>query len=225
MTRDKVLILCDDRSKINDNLELLFKQPLSLDTNIVKGIPWENKYYTVEFDLYIDEIDTNLTDWIDEFMSDECELLREVLAGIIFVLPLGQKDDLEQIQSHLKSENDMFLICSDPTTESEYPHWEDFTTTLEITTFGNSKARNEYGELMGIPRIQEIIDTYPWTNSELKQDHLESSKPEDTVGDDNIQLHHLLSTLQEAKSKYSENKDDSMAQELCEEIAKLILDS
>lgn len=222
MTRGKILILCENKSQVHVALEKLFKQKLTQDSNIIKNIPWENKYYNVEFDLYIDEIDTDLQDWFSEFRSEECQPLREVLAGIIFVLPFDKKENLDHIQSHLEDEDDMFIICSDPVTKTEYPHWEDYSTTLDITTLTDSQDKNEYGELMGILRIQEIIDTYPWTHSEIKQ---QPTKPSNQIPNDTIDIQHLMSKLEEAKLKYSQNKDDSMAQELSEEIAKLILES
>ncbi|CAL9736703.1 increased recombination centers protein 6 [Monosporozyma servazzii] len=222
MARDKILILCQDRQYVHHSLEKLFKHELPQTSNIIKSIPWENKYYNVKFDLYIDEIDTNLQDWFAEFITEECQPLREVLAGIIFVLPFDKREDLDFIQSHLEDEDDMFLICSDPNAKTEQPHWEEYSTTLDITTLTDSQDKNEYGELMGILRIQEIIDTYPWTHSEIKQ---QSTIPSKQDIDDSIEIQHLMSKLEEAKLKYSQNKDDSMAQELSEEIANLIFDS
>lgn len=70
MTRDKILILCENRSLINDRLETLFKRVLRIDQNIIRLVQWRNKYNGVEFDLYIDEICTSLEDWIMEFNSE-----------------------------------------------------------------------------------------------------------------------------------------------------------
>lgn len=224
MKRDKILVLCQNRSQINDQLEILFKQPLPLQDCIVKGIFWENKYYGVEFDLYIDEIEIDLKDWIVEFNSDECEPLRKVVAGIIVILPLEDRVILQLIESYLihrdsdNTDEEQFIVCCDPSLNSRrYPHWDEFTS-LEITTLSTSNEKNEYGELEGIPRIQEIIDTYPWTHSTLKQNQKQSSSGSST----DIELHHIIAKLQSAKLEFAKNQDENMALEISEEIAKMV---
>lgn len=222
-TRDKILVVCHDRSQINNQLEALFGTSIPQDESIIKDIQWENKYYTVSFDLYIDEVEASgIQEWISEFQSVECDPLREVLAGIILILPIDDgKKTLNMIET-LQDCDDTFLICCDTcdiVTEND-----DEECSIEITKLSidfSEEERNEFDERVGIYRVQEIIDTYPWTHSKLKRQATAQHK--DTTNLD-IDLQSLINKLQAAKLEYSKSKDDEMALELSEEIAKLITD-
>ncbi|KAK5778920.1 Irc6p PWA37_001178 [Arxiozyma heterogenica] len=237
MVRDKILILCDNRSSVNEKLETLFKQSLPVDQNIIKSIKWKNKYYDVEFDLYIDELTTSLEDWIKEFNNEEYDILRDVLAGIIFILPFDDKDTLEFIDSELnkntncddnnfddKEDEGFFMVCCDPISNEKVPYWNDFTK-LEVTTLTVSQERNNDGEYEGIKRIEEIIDVYPWSHSQSRQQALISETSQHLDLKDTIDMQGIISKLKLAKLEYSKNKDESMALEISEEMSKLISDA
>ena len=236
MTRDKILIVCDNRSLINDRLETLFKRSLPIDQNIIRSVQWRNKYYDVEFDVYIDEIDTSLQDWIMEFNSEQCDALREVLAGVIFILPFNSEGTLNTIASKLRRNNnnkseedraekdddeDFFIVCCDTVSNERYPYWDDFTK-IEVTTFTTSQERNKNGEYEGIKRVGEIIDVYPWSHLQLKKKPLLSGAAQNQDLKDNIDMQGVISKLKLAKLEYSKNKDESLALKTSEEIAKLI---
>lgn len=237
MIRDKILILCNSRSSVNERLETLFKRSLPVDQNIIKSILWRNKYYNVEFDLYIDEITNSLEDWIKEFNSEECEPLRDALAGIIFILPSFSKDTLSLIDAELnknsssndddddddddKEDEDFFIVCCDSVSNERIPYWDDFTK-FEVTTLTTLQERNSDGEYEGIKRVEEIIDVYPWSHSQLRQKSLINEASQHSDSKDNVDMQDIISKLKLAKLEYSKNKDESMALEISEEIAKLI---
>ncbi|CCH62998.1 hypothetical protein TBLA_0I03450 [Henningerozyma blattae CBS 6284] len=218
--------------------------------NIIKDLEWNTKYYRAKFDLYIDEI-TDFDEWIAEFQNEEYEMLRLILAGVIYI-------DSDYIQ-HSQLEKFNRTICQKNSFLVWYIHNKKLGNTLlqkeldgineelisgtsvcELIRHSEEKdLRNEYGDMVGLGRLHEIIDTYPWRNAYLKNKSSRNSKV--GTANDEAELHskkdtsadefqNILAQLMQAKNHFSiltdqdENTADLFAQETADKLAALLLD-
>ncbi|CAI4061182.1 hypothetical protein SKDZ_06G1110 [Saccharomyces kudriavzevii ZP591] len=193
--------------------------------SIVKDQTWGNKYYRTCVDLYIDFF-KDLPEWIEEFIMPECEPLRNVVAGIIIILDnrLIKPQELLNLFMGAVHENTFIMLVN---VNEEVPQdeidelneiWSSvFTNIVEFINWTRSKPtinHNEYGEKLGLYRIQEIIDTHGWLNCELQPI---TTTREETPRD--MPLEQIITNLQSARSKYKSMKDNSEADAFASEVA------
>lgn len=228
--RDKILIVFIDTNPTDkdDIIHQIFEQPLqgkdfAKDDSIVKNLIWSTKYYTTEFDLYIDQCDS-IEKWISDFIDPMCDLLRSALSGLIIV------DNIPKDTSFIPKsfvDQESFLIWCHTNNNMQQHEIDDLNiematsqSQIEFVQLDNTTDKNEYNDKIGMERIKEIIDTHEWTHS------TRTNIPADnkiSIPSDNLES--LLTHLQQAKSHYDSLETDSMdAEEFANEIAKQISD-
>ncbi|KAK6462660.1 increased recombination centers protein 6 [Scheffersomyces coipomensis] len=164
------------------------------------------KYYSLDLNIFIDEyFETRkshplsdrekldaLIKWSDEFLSEECVDLREVLDGFIFCVSFSEDsvdyiskgiNIIDTIRSKLV-DNDKFegfftIIGSNYHSDSDVNESiEDLiiSSGYEYINFDIS-GKNEYDETIGKDRIIELIESNEWTHMNLiKHNDYENSK-------------------------------------------------
>lgn len=264
---EKILILfnkslnlsLDETGTIIQKITKVSDQNIDEIPGIVKDLKWNTKYYNALYDIYIDETD-NFDEWLLEIQSDEAEILRKALAGIIYI---GQYD--KDNQSHidkfgnLKCKENSFVVWYHYVRdESEKKHIidddklelinEDLITNensceVVIHQQNKEKIRNEYGELLGVYRLHEIIDTYPWENRNLTMPNEKGTTTQKTAIDTksnsefeskneninmDIDIQTMMNKIAIAKQKFNTMDDNEEAQKfalnMADELAALLID-
>ncbi|CAI1974548.1 hypothetical protein SEUBUCD646_0F01060 [Saccharomyces eubayanus] len=231
--QNKILVLSHD-SHIFSQTQLL-KDLFHYNTTsatIVKSQTWENKYYKTSFDLYIDSF-ASLPEWMKDFVTPECEPLRNVMAGIILLTDnklINPQEFLQPLLGVLHPNT--FIVVVNINEEVEQDEidglneaWNNgFTNVIEFINWTKSRAtigHNEYGERLGLDRIHEIIDTHDWLNCELQPI---ATRVEEPAYD--MPLEQLITNLQSARLRYKSmgNNDeaDVFANEMANELSKYL---
>lgn len=231
--QNKILVLSDHPHNLlkTQLLQDLF-HCTSISVSIVKDQTWENKYYKTHFDLYIDSC-KEIPVWIEEFITPECESLRNVMAGIILITDIRLTKPQELLQQFLAAvHRNTFVVLVNVNEEVEQEEIDDlneiwsnaFTNIIEFINWTRSKPtinHNEYGEKLGLDRIQEIIDTHDWLNCELL--------PVTTIKEEmpkEMPLEQIIGNLQNARLKYKSMKNsseaDAFANEMADELSKFL---
>lgn len=238
MGRDKILIAYNTDNEFThyDTIKKIFGKSLDAvehtpNDSIVKGLRWRTKYYSTDFDLYIDQY-TSLDQWLEDLRDPECDVLREALAGLIII------DDIDKTQVSLLStkgspivHQDSFLVWCDTTGELSDDETENMN--VEIAAVGGSLEiirlisgeKNEFNDTVGVERVKEIIDTYPWTN--MVKQLLINTQNAPNKPSDRDNLDSIVQKLTDARSHYqSLDKDDdetdsnSFANEIAKEVSE-----
>ncbi|EGW35532.1 uncharacterized protein SPAPADRAFT_58759 [Spathaspora passalidarum NRRL Y-27907] len=164
------------------------------------------KYYEMKLTIMIDEYLekshgandklAELSKWYEDFQSDDCEELREVIDGFIFTVNMASDsveyiemamDVLATIRQSLGGHDWKGFICVVGSSPNDEPIDEDLVELIEdaaITSgfeFINlqSEGVNEYKEKQGKDRIKELIECHEWSNMDMltdKPDRYEKSK-------------------------------------------------
>lgn len=232
--KDKILVLFENgnsnisrRELIQGIFEDATSDSLDDEATIVKELTWTTKYYKASFDLYIDSYDS-LAEWTAEFTDTECKPLRDIIAGIIIVGDVSQKQkykgQVDKIATNIHC--DSFLIwinCNEKYTEEEY----DVVETVNWKEDCESNESNEFNEKLGCERVKEILDTYPWDTTQLidpSQFQRSSTSTEHTSN--RLELESILGMLNQARQQYqtldSDENPEEYASNMAEEIAKYI---
>ncbi|SCV04674.1 LAME_0H20340g1_1 [Lachancea meyersii CBS 8951] len=235
--RTKILVAFHNEVPRKDEfLAKIFDLKTSNDTQIHRDIKWSTKYYSVSIDIYVDYFD-ELKRWVDEFCSPEFEELRQVLAGCIFIGPCRDDGDIAAI-SQLGQSGAMdwgfvaVLATEIGVNEQRQASLEQdlLANGVEITTVDSAQTsqKNEYGELGGIDRIKELIDTFEWHPELLHRTHTreETSSSSSTTSAPKMALEDVMEKLHEARVKFQEMESseerESFAREMASEISQLL---
>ncbi|SMN22740.1 similar to Saccharomyces cerevisiae YFR043C IRC6 Putative protein of unknown function [Maudiozyma saulgeensis] len=234
MTRDKILIAYNKNADFHhfDTIKKIFDG--CLDTveykatdSILKGLQWKTKYYSADFDLYIDRYES-LDQWLDDLKDPECDVLRDALAGLIII------DDVDQKQVSILNKKDSptvheesFLVWCNTKDEFSQDETDDMNVriavdgaSLEIIRL-HSEEMNEFSDTVGIERVKEIIDTYQWPN--MVKESLENSVRTGKAPSDMDNLDSIVQKLNNARSHYQsldKDNDEADANSFADEIAK-----
>ncbi|CAI4039323.1 hypothetical protein SMKI_07G3070 [Saccharomyces mikatae IFO 1815] len=200
--------------------------------SIIKDQTWENKYYKTSFDLYIDSF-KDLPVWIEEFVTLECEPLRNVMAGIILITDnrlMAPQELLTQFMTSVHPNTFIVLVNVNKEVEQEEidelneNRCSSFTNVIEFINWTRSKPtinHNEYGEKLGLDRVQEIIDTHDWLNCKLQPITMIMDKKSK-----DMPLEQIIKNLQSARIKYksmeNSNEADAFAEEIAEQLSEFL---
>ncbi|KAK6455028.1 increased recombination centers protein 6 [Scheffersomyces xylosifermentans] len=198
-------------AKQTDRLD---RVPSSSHSGLILKTSVTTKYYSLQLNLLIDEYPENrsetvsdserlqaLEKWYNEFVSDECEELREVLDGIIFCIDV-QNDHIDYIEKCLEIVGKIRHNLSDR--DSEYNEWSGFLAIVgsiqdekigderlfeivEDTVISNGfefidlqkSGQNEYKEKTGKDRLVELLESHEWSHMDIienKNSSYEQSK-------------------------------------------------
>ncbi|EGA83040.1 Irc6p [Saccharomyces cerevisiae Lalvin QA23] len=99
-----------------------------------------------------------------------------------------------------------------------------FTNVIEFVNWKRSKPtvnHNDYGEKLGLDRIQEIIDTHDWLNCEV----LPATKIREEIPNE-MPLEQIIRNLQSARLKYksieNSSEADAFANEMADELSRYL---
>ncbi|AJV23633.1 Irc6p [Saccharomyces cerevisiae YJM1399] len=231
--QNKILVLSDHPHNFSKTqfLQDLFHCS-STGISIVKNQTWENRYYKVHFDLYIDSC-KDIPVWVEEFITPECEPLRNVMAGIILITDIRQTKPQELLhQFMIAAHRNTFVVLVNVNEEVEQDEidelneiWSNaFTNVIEFVNWKRSKPtvnHNDYGEKLGLDRIQEIIDTHDWLNCEV----LPATKIREEIPNE-MPLEQIIRNLQSARLKYksieNSSEADAFANEMADELSRYL---
>ncbi|CCK70039.1 Irc6p KNAG_0D02900 [Huiozyma naganishii CBS 8797] len=209
--RDKVLVVLEERGAQNTRwLTDVFGDGITGETPIYSDLTWTTKYYSETFDLYVDEYD-DLDEWIEEFTSDDCAVLRDALAGVILVRTgIATGDHHSQRIANSLSTDDMFLVWLD---KRESVDDRELPLPWEVVQLEETARDRELNEKSGAARLKEILDVHTWPGT----DRLEQ-EPAD--------MDELITLMREARLRCQDMSDDEESQRyamsLAEQIAKRI---
>ncbi|QLG74600.1 hypothetical protein HG535_0G04830 [Zygotorulaspora mrakii] len=238
--RNKILVAFSKYEKHEKEVVLksvfgeLSKDTFGNEQKILKGLTWKTKYYTLVYDLYIDEYES-LKDWLADLKSDEYIELRDVLAGIMvfdkFTDTL-QFQDISQILETPELEK-CFKICCNVDKHADglgmskiNDEFAQRLTTLEVVNWSTCDELDEYGEKNGKARIKEIIDTHDWSACSVPLELANSNDipAGDTEAEDDLNIEVILRKLQQARLRFaSQELDEKDASTLAEEVAGEIM--
>lgn len=231
--QNKILVLSHDSHYFSQTqlLKELF-QCNTTSATIVKGQTWENKYYRTSFDLYIDSF-TSLPEWIKDFVTPECEPLRNVIAGIILITDsksINPQEVLQRLVGFMHPNTFIVLVNINEEVEQDEidelnETWNNGSTNvIEFVNWTKSRAtisHNEYGERLGLDRVREIIDTHDWLGCELQPI---VTRVEEPAYD--MPLEQLITNLQNARLKFKSmrksDEADVFANETANELSKYL---
>ncbi|KAK6198928.1 increased recombination centers protein 6 [Scheffersomyces amazonensis] len=158
------------------------------------------KYYSVNLNILVDEYPEirneqeeeysvehklrSLKKWKDEFLSDECSELRDVLDGFIYCISLDDNtindisDSIEiinEIRNGIVGDRDWngFIAIVGTSTKDKNDLNEDVEDLVILNGYEyidfDKSGRNEYHETVGKDRIVEIVQSNEWTHMETKE--------------------------------------------------------
>lgn len=228
MPNHKVLILFPSTLRTHDRvafLSTIFQEQYDEQKSIFRDVQWKTKYYKVNLDLYVDNYMV-LEEWINEFLSEECRELREVLSGVIFVLDEIRNDSsphircikrlLESMDEDIFSK--FFVGCNFAEDMMNETSLDDLNSTLmdlnlEVVNWIDKTCSSM--EKAGPERIKEILDIYQWSNMDYQR---EDSERETDPRPNTVDMNSFISRLDEAKLKYQNIKDPEEAEKFIESI-------
>ncbi|SCU86455.1 LAMI_0D02146g1_1 [Lachancea mirantina] len=227
LPRNKLLIAFSaDFSRKDELLAKVFGQEISHSSRIVRKYCWRTKYYSVQLDIYIDELE-NLSNWCDELMSPEFQDLRDVLAGIIVV---GSKFDpdshraLHQLSKCLDESMEYFGILL--TSEARRSDEDEMVGSFELIHCDENES-NEYNESLGIGRVKEVIDTHNWDADIMQMKQAKQAKQASAVEEidcklpsQGFSLEELMHKLEEARTNYQQMSSGPEASQFAEDISE-----
>lgn len=226
---NKVLVVMATKNdNVKDNiLKKIFK--VEAGNSIYKSLTWKNKYYSVDYDLYVDDCES-LIQWLDEVNSDEYTELRELLTGIIMIQDFAQDDkkfnaNLKELIDNCPQDIVVAGIHIGKPVDVVKKNIDYSVSNLNFELCNVNDTIGEDNEKTGLDRVIEIMDTHSWPGCNMKlsqqEDHQQSRKEAD--------LEHLIHKLQEAKLHYEHlvrdadaDQDEALdyAQQIAEEIAR-----
>ncbi|CUS24209.1 LAQU0S14e02652g1_1 [Lachancea quebecensis] len=225
--RDKVLIVFSD--KVANREEILF-EVFGVEDNagkqIHRDVVWTTKYYNVTLDVYVDSF-SSLKDWTREFCDPDLDELREVIAGWIIVLPFNGNIDeetkaLTQLKSCATSKDFFTAILATELNVSEntraFLEYELLEGAIELVQ-DEVGSDSELGEVSGLDRVKEIIDTCEWHPRLLRTTHPKSEINVGSAGAD-TPLIQIMGRLREARTKYMAMDPGLSREEFASEMAR-----
>ncbi|CEP62967.1 Irc6p LALA0_S06e07998g [Lachancea lanzarotensis] len=239
--RNKILVVFDHQVSAKDAyLSKIFNLNPTADTQIYRNIKWSTKYYNVLIDVYVDYVD-GLKSWVDDFCSHDFEELRKALAGCVFIRQCKDGDEgltaISKIgQTGVIEEGFLAILATEFDATQErllavegelLAHGVEMTAMRSTET--ETEVKNEYGELSGIARIKEIIDTFQWDHELLHREPNGNENIPSKGITNNSQmpaLDDVMGKLQEARAKFltidSSEEREAFAREMADEISELL---
>ncbi|CCE63340.1 hypothetical protein TPHA_0E02480 [Tetrapisispora phaffii CBS 4417] len=259
--RDKLLVLFSNDEEVTKIKSFILQKVFKLDNSILengynvsilKDLVWENKYYSLNYDLYVDEYD-NIETWIKEYISKECDVLREVLSGIIIIDKFDNKTDTNELLSISKSlsvnkgsenifnifintnmdfEDSKLEEINDSILASEFDHAIEFLKISysdidENISFVPMDNVTKYGERVGLSRAIDIIDTSDWEGCIRVMTKQKTSIKNKEIRQDNDNEEHnnldlLLKQLHIAREQFNASQNKIEAEKLANDLAEEI---
>ncbi|SCU95481.1 LADA_0G15852g1_1 [Lachancea dasiensis] len=232
----KVLIVFSNEVLNREDILMnIFNVSVDPSRQIHRDVHWSNKYFTVNFDIYIDEFDY-LDEWVNEFCCAEFDDLRQALAGCILIMPCkdrntGNDGNLYKLAllGKCKGWDEKFaiILATDLNVDEDVRCRLEqglLETGVELTSVTGSDTEKEYGETFGIQRIKEVIDTFEWPPEMIKRRDQTAGKLTKFLEEPAFPLEDIMSQLQQARAKYLKmnpgEERDNFAHEMADELGR-----
>lgn len=224
MDNHKVLILLPESLEIQEHIAFIstiFQKQYDETESIARDVQWKTKYYETTLDLYIDTYDV-LQEWVNDFVSDECKELRDVISGIIFVFKdEDHKPPVECLKNLIDERIEdftakFFIGCYFNENVIEEDELYELNSDLLVQNFEIVNWFDKPDPSMdkvSSERIKEIIDVHPWLS------HPETlKKNQGQINISPIDLDSFMTKLEQAKERYQTFDDSKEAELFIEKI-------
>lgn len=200
---------------------------ISYGDRIVKNLAWKTKYYSVGYDLYIDDYE-QFGNWFQELNGKEFSELREVIAVLVIV---DEYKSETRLNTAGFQDSSVVWVNTDPQLDQENVNGindkliQSQDNNVELVNLHSSEETNEYGEKIGIPRFREIVDTCPWRNCDAK--YFSSTTAGGGGGTNSeVSLELIVQRMQHARLKHTNSELNSEeAMQIAQEIAEELMDN
>ncbi|KAF2873513.1 hypothetical protein BDV95DRAFT_488930 [Massariosphaeria phaeospora] len=184
----RILVLGAPESGVLNLLKDLTGSAPEPSTDTTAGLThtWDlsTRYYTAKLPIWIDEI-PNIEDWRAEFIKPEAKEVVTVVGAWVFCFkkPVAEKDVI-LIKDTLKAIADVIekaygyggdavcLAVATPQSTTPYldkpsEEWDDICIEYGFEFVDSeSKGKNEFGEEMGVKRVEEALKAHDWEGGE-----------------------------------------------------------
>lgn len=201
--------------------------PRDSHSGIIMKTKLKSLYYTCDVNILVDEYPasrddvqkqdmySSLVQWFDDFKSEECKELRDVLQGLIFTVNIDTQSADEVAKTlrlvseirELFQDNFFCLVLGVSSERRDVLEIEDIAieNALEFVYF-NESGENEFKDKIGKDRIKELLYSHEWESLDIDEDTYKQGKVERaeemTTGlldDEKVDLTHVLDKLRSAK--------------------------
>lgn len=208
---------------------------LASDTTAGLSHSWtvETRYYTANVPIWIDEI-PHVEEWRSEFIKPEAKEVVSVLGAWIFCFRKPVKtDDVHKVKESLKAIADVIeracgyagdVVClavampqsMTPSLNKSSEEWEELCMEYGFEFVDSeAKGKNDFGEEMGIKRIEEALKAHEWDGGDGADIGFEGDEGfGDTFDAEEVEMGMELFGMKAAVNGVEEDDDEAQVEEL-----------
>ena len=217
---------------------------LITDTTAGLAHAWalETRYYTATLPIWIDEL-PDVSEWRTEFTKPEAKEVVSVVGAWIFCFRKPVKvEDVDKVKESLKAITDVIekacgyngdAVClavampqsMTPHLEKEHEEWEEMCLEYGFEYVDvEAKGKNEFGEDMGVKRVEEALKANEWDSGDL--DFELGNEEGDGFGEsfdaEELEMNMELFGMKAAVHGVEEDEDEAQVEELESMMKKMV---